>query len=215
MLSIVEREPDTDADGRASAGDCDGGTEAATLGSIRVGGVIHIEATALERRPLRFDALIAPALIDLPDRWKPAGNAQVKGVAELLDRQGTRAIRVRGRLLAAVDHACDRCLRESRRDFNSTFDLYFYPMTMIEDGGEKAISMDETEVGFYAEYGIGLADVVLEQLLLWLPERSLCDSKCKGLCPVCGANWNEESCNCEESYTDPRWDALKKLHYSR
>ncbi len=186
---------------------------AATLDGSCVGRGIYIEATALERRPLRFEALIAPVLLDLSDRWKPAEKARVNGVAELLDKEGLRSIRVRGRIVAAVDHSCDRCLRELRQEFDSEFDLYFYPMTMIEDGGEMAITMEETEVGFYEGEGVGLADVVREQLLLWLPERSLCSPDCKGLCSICGANRNETSCNCLESYTDPRWDALKELRY--
>ena len=32
-------------------------------------------------------------------------------------------------------------------------------MEMLEEGGEAAISCDETEVGFYDSDGIGLADV--------------------------------------------------------
>ncbi len=180
-----------------------------------MGGGIFIEATALERRPLRFDALITSALLDLPDRWTLAGNVQVTGGAELLDTAGTRAIRVRGRLRASVDHACDRCLRDLRREFDSAFDLYFYPLAMIEDGGEAAITLDETEVGFYEGGGVRLADVVLEQLVLWLPERSLCGSQCRGLCPVCGADRNEATCGCQEAYRDSRWDALKQLRYGK
>ena len=187
----------------------------ATLSVSRVGGSIYIEATALERRPLHFETLIDPALLDLSDRWTLPEAAQVEGAAELLDKEGVRTIRVRGRIRAGVSHECDRCLRDLREDLDSGFDLYFYPMTMIEDGGEAAITRDETEVGFYEGDGVGLADVVREQLLLWLPTRSLCRPECKGLCPQCGADRNHADCNCLESREDSRWDALRKLRPSR
>lgn len=180
-----------------------------------MGGSIYIEATALERKPLRFDALIGPALLDLSDPWRVAGRVQVNGSAELFDKDGRRPIRVRGRIRAAVDHACDRCLRQLQRGFDSDFDLYFYPMEMIEHGGEAAITLDEAELGFYEGEGVGLADVVREQLLLWLPTRSLCKSDCPGLCPICGADRNEAMCSCRESRADSRWDALKQLQLKR
>ena len=174
---------------------------------------IYIEAAALERKPLRFETALRPALVDLSDPWRVTGDVEAAGAAELLDRQGVRSIRVRGRIRASVDHVCDRCLKALQQDFDSKFDLYFYPMTMIEDGGEAAISMDETEVGFYEGDGVGLADVVREQLLLWLPARSLCSPDCKGICSVCGKDRNEANCECSESFADPRWDALRHLGY--
>ena len=169
----------------------------------------------MERKPLRFEAVIRPALLELSSPWRVTREVETAGVAELLDRDGVRSIRVRGRLRASVDHACDRCLKELRQDFDTGFDLFFYPMTMIEDGGEAAISMDETEIGFYDGEGVGLPDVVREQLQLWIPVRSLCRPDCKGLCPVCGGNRNEAGCDCRESFTDPRWEALRHLDYKR
>ncbi len=93
---------------------------------------------------------------------------------------------------------------------------------MIEDGGEvgrltsSACDADQGEVGFYPRWegdGVGLADVVREQLLLWLPARSLCSPDCKGICSVCGKDRNEANCECSESFADPRWDALRHLGY--
>lgn len=180
-----------------------------------MGKSIFIEAGALERKPLRFEAVICPSLLELSSPWSVTRDVEVTGLAELLDRDGVRSIRVRGRLRASVEHACDRCLRELRQDFDSSLDLFFYPMTMIDGGGGAAISMDETEVGFYEGEGVALADVVREQLLLWLPVRSLCGPDCKGLCPVCGGNRNEAECDCRESFSDPRWEALRGLDFKR
>ena len=172
---------------------------------------IYIETAALERSPLRFSTAISPKFLDLSDPWQVSRPVEATGSAALLDKDGLQLIRVRGSIRASVDHGCDRCLKDLRHEFDASFDLCFYPMSMIEDGGEASISMDETEVGFYEGDGIGLADVVREQMLLWLPARSLCDPGCKGICPVCGSDRNESECECRESFNDPRWDALRKL----
>jgi uncharacterized protein len=56
-----------------------------------------------------------------------------------------------------------------------------------------------------------LEDVLREQVLLALPARTLCQPDCKGLCPVCGHNRNEVSCDCVSRQPDPRWAGLAGL----
>ena len=176
-----------------------------------VGGNLFIDAAELERRPFRFGVSIRPGRFDLSEPWSVACPIRAAGTATLLDREGRRAIRVRGQIQASVAHSCDRCLVDLRQDFDDSFDLYFYPMESMEEGGEASIGRDETEVGFYEGDGIGLVDVVREQVLLWLPVRSLCNSSCKGICPVCGADRNRTECECRNAFVDPRWNALRDL----
>ncbi len=176
---------------------------------------IFIDVAALERKPLLFEAVIRPDLLDLAQRCSPTRAVETAGQAELLDRNGLRSIRVRGRIRAAVEQACDRCLKRVPQDFDADFELYFYPMETLAQGGESAVGRDETEVGFYEGDGIRLFDVVREQLLLWLPMRSLCSPNCKGICPTCGANRNRTACACRHAFADPRWDALRHLHYKQ
>jgi len=58
---------------------------------------------------------------------------------------------------------------------------------------------------------VDLAPLVRDAVLLGLPPAPLCDEGCRGLCPVCGANRNEDPCSCEISHPDPRWAALDAL----
>lgn len=37
------------------------------------------------------------------------------------------------------------------------------------------------------------------QIILEFSDRFLCKDDCKGLCPVCGCNRNEETCGCESA----------------
>jgi len=41
--------------------------------------------------------------------------------------------------------------------------------------------------------------------------KPLCDDKCLGLCPQCGANRNREACSCATSIADERWGALHDI----
>ena len=59
---------------------------------------------------------------------------------------------------------------------------------------------------------VDLIPMVEECLFIHEPYRVLCDEECKGLCPGCGVNLNEEQCQCsQEAEIDPRLAALKSL----
>lgn len=44
-------------------------------------------------------------------------------------------------------------------------------------------------------------------------ERYACKPDCKGLCPSCGINRNDQDCSCEDLSTDLRWHALQGLTF--
>ncbi|MBQ3561654.1 MAG: DUF177 domain-containing protein, partial [Oscillospiraceae bacterium] len=46
---------------------------------------------------------------------------------------------------------------------------------------------------------------------LEVPFQLLCREDCKGLCPVCGSDLNEKTCNCNQKQIDPRLEKLKML----
>ena len=77
--------------------------------------------------------------------------------------------------------------------------------------GERSITPDDTEIGYYEKSGLLLEDVLREQVLLSLPDRALCKPDCKGLCPRCGQNLNQEACSCDAAPVDTRWSALADL----
>ena len=49
------------------------------------------------------------------------------------------------------------------------------------------------------------------KVLLALPVKVTCREDCKGLCPQCGKNLNQEQCSCTNTLADPRWSALKEI----
>ena len=54
-------------------------------------------------------------------------------------------------------------------------------------------------------------ELVMTDVTLELPFQLLCREECKGLCPVCGADLNETTCNCNTKKVDPRLEKLKML----
>lgn len=69
---------------------------------------------------------------------------------------------------------------------------------------------DEDIWKFHGEE-IDVAGALRENILLNLPVKPLCSPDCQGLCPLCGIDKNEGSCNCSSESIDPRLAVLEKL----
>ena len=70
------------------------------------------------------------------------------------------------------------------------------------------------EPGFFTiddHHILDLTEAVRQYILLATPMKPLCRKDCAGLCPTCGCNLNQVSCNCPPSPADSRWSELKKL----
>lgn len=95
---------------------------------------------------------------------------------------------------------CARCLKSL--DCDMELDLK-YPVA------ESLENMDNDEYIIPQNGLIDLSALVEENIILNLPLSHLCSDGCQGLCPKCGANLNEKSCNCVKVEKDPRWSALE------
>ena len=67
-------------------------------------------------------------------------------------------------------------------------------------------------MGFYEMPGLELEDILREQRSLWRFHAALVRLDCRGICPVCGGNRNENPCLCESRSVNDSWAALKDLH---
>jgi uncharacterized protein len=89
-------------------------------------------------------------------------------------------------------------------------DLLFTPMDESTDSEEENVRPLPESAGELELLPAIREEVVLSQSLL-----ALCKSECKGLCPQCGTNLNESSCQCSKEEADPRWDTLRALNQER
>ena len=62
-----------------------------------------------------------------------------------------------------------------------------------------------------ADGSIDLTPIIRDYASLDIPIRQVCAEDCKGLCPVCGMNRNQEDCGHRQVSIDPRMAELQKL----
>lgn len=177
---------------------------------------VLITPIQLVDEPLEIDETIPPGAIDYTDDLRQVSPLPVKGAADLLVEHrdaGSQVndIRLRAAYQGDFEILCARCVEPVPLPLSGEFDLLFRPEDVDANPGERAITPDETEIGYYQESGLSLEDVVREQVLLSLPGRTLCKEDCKGLCPRCGQNLNLATCSCGDAPADPRWNALAGL----
>ena len=122
--------------------------------------------------------------------------------------------RVRGSLHGSLAVVCDRCLSRFRSVVDVELDV---PVRIAEggsvrEGGAGAADRGEDMIRVGPEDPeLDLAGVFRAAALLEVPIKNVCREDCRGLCPHCGANRNQESCECATERRDPRWDALRGL----
>jgi uncharacterized protein len=177
---------------------------------------MYISLQDLEVKPVEFAETFAPGKIDLGQEVVQQGGLKATGHAELIEedhggKNRVKDIRVVGGFEGKVELRCARCLEPVPTRVKEDFDLLYRPLRSGKQGEEISINEAETEIGFYQGNGLELADVIKEQVLLSLPVKPLCKEDCSGLCPQCGQNLNQGSCDCTQARSDPRWSALEGL----
>ena len=172
----------------------------------------------LQNEPLEFLEKIAEGAVEYAPDTRQVGVLPVEGKADLIvehrgPQEQVEDIRVRAAYKGEFEVLCARCVEPVMVPLEGEFDLLFRPENADAEAGERAITEDETEIGYYGKSGLELEDVVREQVLLSLPGRTLCKPDCKGLCAHCGQNLNVGTCGCAETAgsKDPRWSALQGL----
>jgi uncharacterized protein len=168
----------------------------------------HVRDLAL--KPAQFDVALEPGKVDFLDpKIRQKGPLHATGRVELASEM-LGEIRIRAHVKVEMEADCDRCLEPAGFPIEEDFVLLYRPMA--ESVAEEAeLDADESEVGFYEGDGLELNDVLREYVLLALPMQRLCSEVCKGICPDCGQNLNQQSCQCAAKVADDRWAALKQL----
>ena len=149
----------------------------------------------------------APGSLDFHGaEFRQTAPLKLNATAELLGGE----IRIWGHLATSLESSCDRCLRAVAIPVSCDFDLFYRPMETIAKEEEIEIPTEELEIGFFTGDGIELADVATEQVILSVPMKVICDTECRGLCPVCRANLNLTQCNCAPPQQDSPFASLRE-----
>ncbi len=123
-----------------------------------------------------------------------------------------RMAHFQGTLTGRVERECVRCLRTFEEGIHLECDADFSQPALAAPSLESSkkvkktsrrhiASIDETEdqdVDIYpiTDSQIDLLPALREQLILATPQYPVCQEQCVGLCQACGANLNDDVCEC-------------------
>jgi len=120
-----------------------------------------------------------------------------------------RDLHVKGTVQTAIHLRCSRCAKEFSRPFSTCYDLSYLPQPKwTNDDSEIELKYEDMGVAYYDGIAFDVDLMVLEQIELAMPMKFVCREDCKGLCYKCGADLNENSCQCKKEETDSRLSVL-------
>lgn len=153
--------------------------------------------------------LVFSAPFDAGHEFAPRGRAETDVDADaivdvaLTLQSFSGGLRAKGRVSAPWFGVCRRCSVAVLGVSDVAVDERF--VDHLEPGDEDAYVIENDFVD--------LAPMVHDAILLDLPLAPLCREDCAGLCPYCGIDRNEASCDCAAP-VDPRWATLDGLRFA-
>ena len=120
-------------------------------------------------------------------------------------------LRITGKIEGHLKVGCHRCLKLFPFLLNEAVDIYLVENERMPKEGEKELEPDEIVCEFFDGEVIEVDQLVAEQIFLALPVKVLCSEDCKGICPGCGANLNEEAFRCRADRGQSPFEKLKSI----
>ena len=111
------------------------------------------------------------------------------------------ALLLEGEAVTTLELCCDRCLKPFVQEMRVPVEALLAE-TLEDEENDEILLLEDGE--------IDLEEVFTTAVVLAMDTKHLCSEDCKGLCPGCGVNLNEEPCRCQKE-VDPRLAALAQL----
>lgn len=114
-----------------------------------------------------------------------------------VDRTNRGAL-VKGRVHAPVPLVCSRCLIPFQAAIGAEVEEQFsLDPVAAAAGGE--LDAGDFVAWLGPSHEADVTEIIRQSLQVSVPMAPLHARTCRGLCPVCGANWNERSCEHDRS----------------
>lgn len=163
--------------------------------------MMKIQIGGLSEGAHEFDFQATAEEIDLGESFP--GVVRVEVVAE---KTGSQIV-LKGDVHTEGRFICDRCAGDFTLALPASYKMYY-----VTEGGEFA-GVDQSEMQTIAP-GSGFIDItddVRQTILLAVPLKLLCTEQCRGLCPKCGENLNDELCSCNGTERETHLEEHKSL----
>lgn len=156
-------------------------------------------------------AAVFPVLAEMEDAGECCFCGQVS--VELVATKETASYRIAGSLTVPVRLTCSRCLADFEQTIASHFTFFFREANFNEQADEEELELAEQDLVSVVFQGeeLDLLPEIGEQVALSIPLKPLCNELCKGLCLVCGADHNRQTCSCEQSQGFSKFSILKNF----
>jgi uncharacterized protein len=120
-------------------------------------------------------------------------------------------IHIQGALKGLLQVTCHRCLTAFPWSLEEQVEVFLIEEEKLAASEEVELEARDLDYDFFDGAIIEIDQLIAEQIFLTLPVKILCSENCRGLCPHCGANLNEEPCRCEKSASDTPFSALEAI----
>lgn len=133
----------------------------------------------------------------------------------LLKRSGERVL-VNGSIKITLVFPCDRCLEKFARPLEIDFQLVLEvagPESLLSEQQDTEYEYDpgQIEVVYCDDRFVDIADLLCQQLILAVPQKSLCRDECRGICGHCGVDRNLKECGCANALESSPFASLDQL----
>lgn len=115
-----------------------------------------------------------------------------------------------------VERPCDRCLKISEMYIDGIIEAVYTFEKKYSHKSEELKDLSN-EILLTGDI-IDLEERIIEAIVSSAPDVFVCKPDCKGLCPYCGADLNEEpehKCKEIEEKIDPRFEILRKIKHTQ
>lgn len=127
---------------------------------------------------------------------------------EILAWKDRNAYLVQGKQQTEGQFSCSRCLTPFSMPLETDWFQAF------SEGEPSGMDAEEDEVRLVqVDRPTDLTPAIREAFLLDLPLAPVCQPDCRGLCPNCGINRNQQSCDCDTRRIDPRLAKLQAFFH--
>ena len=158
-----------------------------------------VRAGDLHPAGLKIDLAVRAGLVN----WEHGSEIEVTGgrlTAHVRPAPG--GLTCSGQIVAKALIPCARCLLPYSLPVLREFDVRYVPAPRGDapEHVEVHVQSEDLDIAYLNEEGeFDVEGLISEQIYLEIPMKPLCSAECRGLCPHCGSNRNNENCRCPAS----------------